>query len=178
MSAARTLIALLLLLAVMAGSWFGSRYFAPEPATAQLTGEGVEQLPDFSFPDLEGAQRSNSEWTGRVLVVNFWATWCPPCREEMPRFIEMQAQYGSQGLQFVGIAIDEPDMVRDFFDVYAINFPTLIGDDEAIKLANTLGNRFNSLPFTAVFDRQGKTRYFQAGEVTDETLAKEVLSLL
>jgi peroxiredoxin len=90
----------------------------------------------------------------------------------------MQERYRDKGLQFIGIAIDDPEMVQDFHDVYGINFPTLIGGMEAVKLANTLGNRFDSLPFTAVFDRKGKTRYIQAGEITDEILEDKILPLL
>jgi thiol-disulfide isomerase/thioredoxin len=143
-----------------------------------MTGEGVEQLPDFSFPDIDGVSRHNKEWKGNVLIVNFWATWCPPCREEMPLFVELQNRYGEKKVQFVAIAIDEPNLVRDFHDVYGLNFPTLIGGVEAIKLANTLGNRFDSLPFTAIFDPNGKSHFIQAGQVTKKTLLKEIETLL
>ena len=144
----------------------------------QLTGEGEKQLPAFSFVDLQGISRNSDEWKEKVLVVNFWATWCPPCRKEMPLFIETQKQHGERGLQFIGIAIDDPKMVEDFYDVYGINFPVLIGDAEAIKLANRMGNRFDTLPFTAIFNRKGKTIYIQAGEITRETLEKELTPLL
>ncbi len=149
-----------------------------EQPKAQLTGEPEGRLPPFSFANLEGEQQASSQWDGKVLVVNYWATWCPPCRKEMPLFIETQQTYGDKGVQFVGIAIDDPDMVQDFVDVYDINFPILIGDTKAIELSNRMGNRFDSLPFTAIFDRQGKTRYIQAGEVSREVLEKELRPLL
>jgi len=166
------------ILLVMVG-WYGLHlYQEQQTASIRMTSLGVKQLPAFSLPDLEGRTRHSSEWKGKVLVINFWATWCPPCRKEMPLFIEMQEQYAEDGVQFVGIAIDDPDMVQDFYDVYGINFPTLIGGAEAIKLANTLGNRFDSLPFTAIFDRQGNTRYVQAGEVTKSTLLRQLAPLI
>jgi len=90
---------------------------------------------------------------------------------------KVREEYAEDGVPFVGIAIDDPDMVQDFHDVYGINFPTLIGGAEAINLANALGNRFDSLPFTAIFDRQGNSRYVQAGEVTKSTLLRKLTPL-
>ena len=85
-----------------------------EPPKATLTGKAESQMPAFSFPNLEGKQQASGQWDGKVLVVNYWATWCPPCRKEMPLFIETQQTYAEKGVQFVGIAIDSPDMVQDF----------------------------------------------------------------
>lgn len=96
----------------------------------------------------------------------------------MPLFVELQKQFAERGVQFVSIAIDEPGLVRDFYDVYGINFPTLIGGMEAIKLANTLGNRFDSLPFTAIFDRNGNSHYIRAGQVSREILMAQFDKLL
>ena len=164
---------------VMAVAWIGYQErsgTAPKPFN--MAGEGVEQLPEFSFPDVDGNTRSSSEWNQKILVINFWATWCPPCREEMPLFVELQKSYAEKGVQFVSIAIDEPELVRDFHDVYEINFPTMLGGMEAIKLANKLGNRFDSLPFTAIFDRNGKTHHIQAGQMTREVLTSAFEKLL
>ena len=147
-------------------------------ASVKLTFAGAEELPAFSFPDVDGNLRSSGEWRGNILVINFWATWCPPCREEMPLFVETQRRLADKGVQFIGIAIDDEDLVRDFHDVYEINFPTLIGGMDGVKLANSLGNRFDSLPFTAIFDRDGKTRYIQAGEVKRATLDAQLKKLL
>ncbi len=149
-----------------------------EKPKLNMTGKAEAQLPEFSFADLEGVQHSSAEWKGKVLVVNYWATWCPPCRKEMPLFIETQKAYSDKGVQFVGIAIDDPHMVQDFVDVFDINFPILIGDADAIRLSNKMGNRFDSLPFTALFDREGKTRHVQAGEITQEHLDKQLIPLL
>lgn len=169
--------ALVMLLVI--GGWYSAGLLLPQRSgSPQLVGPGARSLPEFSFTDLEGETRHSSEWRGQPLVVNFWATWCPPCRKEMPLFVEMQEKYRARGIQFVGIAIDDPAMVRDFRDVYGINFPLMIGGSEAVKLANTLGNRFDSLPFTAIFDREGVTKYVQAGEVTRDSLEQYLLPLL
>lgn len=175
------LIAIALILGLMgaaAGMLYQQNRIAGQNNAVNLTSPGLEQLPEFSFPDVDGNLRNSREWDGSVLIVNFWATWCPPCREEMPLFVETQKRLAGKGVQFVAIAIDDEDLVRDFYDVYAINFPTLLGGMEAVKLANSLGNRFDSLPFTAIFDRSGKSRYIQAGEVKRARLEAELNKIL
>lgn len=152
---------------------------AAAPAS-QLSGSGVlgQPRPDFRLPDIEGQVRSISEWDGKVLVVNFWATWCPPCRKEMPAFIELQEQYADKGLQFVGIAIDEKDKVIDFSDTYGVNYPMLVGDLDAIKLGKAYGNRFGALPYTVIIDRGGNIRFTQRGELPRDIAEAEIKKLL
>ena len=75
------------------------------------------------MPDVEGREQALGQWQGKVLVVNFWATWCAPCREEMPEFVRAQAELGGKGLQFVGIAVDQADKVRQFAQEIGINYP-------------------------------------------------------
>lgn len=151
----------------------------PAPKTKiKLAGGGEPTLPEFTLPDLDGKPRQHTEWNDRVLVVNFWATWCPPCREEMPRFIELQKELGDKGVTVVAIAIDDPSEVQDFVDVYEMDFPVLIGDIKGIKLSERMGNRFSSLPFTAIYDRKGNSQFSQAGEVTMAQLKDIVKPLL
>lgn len=105
---------------------------------------------------LDNGRASLAKWQGKVMVVNFWATWCAPCRKEIPEFIRMQAALEAKGVQFVGIAIDETDKVRQFAKEAGINYPTLIGEFDATELGKVLGNDVGALPFTVVFDRQGR----------------------
>ena len=135
-------------------------------------------LPSFTLPDLEGTPHSATQWVGKVLVLNFWATWCPPCRKEIPEFIALQDELGAKGLQFVGIAIDEPAAVRDFATRIAFNYPVLIGDISILKLARRLGNRLQGLPFSVIFDRNGRVIYNALGELTPQTLRSQVDPLL
>jgi len=137
----------------------------------------LNRLPDFSYADLQGNTRSSNEWSDKVVVLNFWATWCPPCKKEIPDFIATQDAFQDY-VQFVGIAIDDKEPVQNFADDYGINYPTLLGDMQAIEMSRQLGNRFSGLPFTAIFDATGKLQYHHTGEITRSDLEKQLKALL
>lgn len=123
--------------------------------------------PDFILPDLQGKMRNISEWQGKVMVINFWATWCPPCVREMPMFVETQKRFAAQGVQFVGIAIDDPDNVRDFIKDFDANYPLLVGGQEAtIEVAYQFGNEVGILPYTAVVNQEGRIVFAHMGEMS------------
>jgi len=136
-------------------------------------------VPDLAveFPDLEGKRHRLEEWKGKILVVNFWATWCPPCLEEMPEFVKLQDELGPRGLQFVGIAIDDAKSVANFLASKPVNYPILIGEDGGEAWAAKLGNRMSVLPFSAVFDFSGKLAHVQAGLFRRDDLLQVVDSL-
>jgi thiol-disulfide isomerase/thioredoxin len=113
-----------------------------------------------------------------VLVVNFWATWCPPCRREIPTFIELQQEYSARGLQFVGLAMDEAGRVRDFATTLGINYPLLVGEQAVVDAARAYGNEAGLLPYSAVVDREGKIVFTWAGELTREQAEEVILPLL
>jgi thiol-disulfide isomerase/thioredoxin len=135
-------------------------YRQSEERAASNEGEAVLALV---LPDVDGRQQALAQWRGKVLVVNFWATWCAPCREEMPHFIAAQAKDGGKGLQFVGIAVDQVDKVREFAREIRLNYPALIGGLGAIELSKALGNQLAALPFTIVLDRSGRVAHTQLG---------------
>jgi thiol-disulfide isomerase/thioredoxin len=119
---------------------------------------------DMPIKDLQGREHTLAEWAGKVLVVNFWATWCPPCVKEIPAFVELQTQLGPRGLQFVGVALDEPVAAGEFAAKRAVNYPVLVGDDDVTTLMHALGNEIGALPYTVVFDREGKIVHTHQGE--------------
>lgn len=137
-----------------------------------------EFRPEFALSDLDGKPRNIREWDGKVLLINFWATWCPPCQREIPAFIELQEKYAERGLQIVGVAIDEPEAVRDFAAEMGINYPILAAEQEAIDVAKQYGNRFGALPYSAVVNRQGRIVSIQQGELTQEAVEKIIAPLL
>ena len=132
----------------------------------------------LSLPDTEGTPQRLGQWRGKVLVVNFWATWCEPCREEMPQFVQAQKELGPRGLQFVGIAVDQTDKVVQFAKELGLNYPALIGGYDAIELSKPLGNRLAALPFTVILDRKGHIAHTQLGPLKPGQLRSIIGNLL
>lgn len=149
-----------------------------QAVTEPVAVTGNKRRPEFAFTDLDGNLRNVQEWDGRLLVVNFWATWCPPCREEIPLFVELQREYGARGLQLVGIAVDEVDAVRAFAQDIGINYPILLASFDGIDLSEAFGNRVGALPFTAVVDRAGRIVLHKSGEIEREDVSHLILSHL
>jgi len=159
---------LLLITAVLAlagGYWIAQSLRPSEQPAAALTFGGGEMI-DFTLPDLDGKKRSLHEWRGKVIVLNFWATWCPPCREEIPLFTALQKKHPEGGLQVIGVAIDDKTAVLVFRQFVSMNYPVLIGDDDTLKLVAQYGNRMGSLPYTVIIDRNGSIVARKLGEIT------------
>ena len=141
------------------------------------TRETESTVMSISLPDVSGDQRDLSEWTGRPLMVNFWATWCPPCLEEIPLLAAAQDTYGDQGLQIIGIALDDGDEVRRFGDEVGINYPSLLAPDSGLELMERFGNR-GSLPFSVLVDRYGRVQTTKLGAYTETELEGALETLL
>ena len=154
----------------MAQRWMGntSTNTAQQTATTEQTKDvsTPTHRAEFSLKDLEDKSRNIKEWDGKVLMINFWATWCPPCRKEIPAFIDLQEAYQDKGLVIIGVAIDTKDNVVDFVDPMGINYPVLIGNEEGISLAKAYGNRYGVLPYTVFVDRSGKIVQTHRNELT------------
>jgi thiol-disulfide isomerase/thioredoxin len=135
-------------------------------------GQDAAPLLAVTLPDADGREQPLDQWRGKLLVVNFWATWCAPCREEMPEFVKLQAEHGDRGLQFVGIAVDEAPKVKQFAAETGLNYPALIGGYGAMELSRTFGNRVMALPFTVVVDRGGRIVFTQLGPVKPRDLER------
>jgi thiol-disulfide isomerase/thioredoxin len=165
---------------IFAQRWLARGSDRPLWLPVDLVGEEdrLERVPRFRLPDATGEEIDSSSWTGKVLVLNFWATWCPPCLRELPLFDELQRTYSGDGLQIVGIAVDNKRDVDQLLMEHPVSFPILLGGTDAIEMSRRLGNRLQGLPFTAIFDHQGKRVHGQAGELTRATLSKLLDPLL
>ena len=152
-------------------------YFHQRGTTGDGAPSAAAPLYALSLPDMNGKSQALEQWKGKVLVVNFWATWCTPCREEMPEFVRLQREYGPKGLQFVGIAVDDVGKVREFANELGLNYPSLIGGYGALELSRTLGNSVMALPFTVVVGRTGSVSLTQLGPLKPAHVQQIVDSL-
>ena len=169
----------LVLFAVVAVSALGAGYWL-YPWNRGVTPDtgNVAELMAATLPDMDGKSQALAQWRGKVMVVNFWATWCAPCLEEIPEFVRMQEKFGHRGLQFVGIAIDNRDKVREFAVKFRMNYPVLVGEMEAIELVRKVGNERGGLPFTVIMDRKGRLIGTELGGLNEQKLTALVEPVL
>jgi len=157
------------LVALMAGALFYAARIpteiALEQATAQPNTLKVVTHPAFTLPDLEGEDREFSEWEGTHRLINFWATWCAPCRREIPMLKAFQEEHGEAGFQILGIAVDYPDMVVPFAEETDFNYPILTGQQDAMAVAESSGIEFIGMPFTMIVARDGELLGAYLGEL-------------
>lgn len=123
-----------------------------------------------SFPDLDGRPQPLAQWRGQILVLNFWATWCPPCIDEMPDLQAARDDYRSRGVEIVGIGIDHPLKIRNFRDRYGLTLPLLVAAADGSALGRELGNDEDALPYTALLDRRGRLAQRRIGRIRPEQL--------
>lgn len=148
---------------------------APPPADARVVGSA---RPAFVLDNVAGQPQDVAQWDGQVVLLNFWATWCPPCRREIPALMELQEQLGPQGLQVVGVAIDQRQLVEEYRDTMSMNYPVLVGETDALEVSAAYGNSYGQLPYSVVIDRQGKITHVHRGELTLEDALAMVQPLL
>lgn len=136
--------------------------------------EAATELMRLRLTDISRKEQSLDRWRGRVLVVNFWATWCEPCRKEIPTLLRMQAKYASNGMQTVGIFVDSVDKVQQFAAEYKIGYPLIMGNMAVIDLTRRLGNKAGGLPYTLVLDRSGKVVKTHLGGISEAELESAI----
>lgn len=165
----------LALIVVVAGLYFMARQHATHTGMMG-TGPGEHSLaPDFSLPDLTGLRVDLSSYRGKVVLLDFWATWCDPCREEIPRFVELERKYGDQGLQIIGVSMDDgPEPVRDFYQRFKMNYPVVMGNAKTGELyGGVLG-----LPIAFLIGRDGRISAKHIGATDISVFEKEIVNLL
>jgi len=165
----RILVLAVALLATGAG-FFAYRATLPDRSVA----EAAAELMRLRLPDVSGKDQSLAQWQDKVVIVNFWATWCGPCREEIPVLLRVQAKHASNGVQVVGISIDSVDKVREFAIEYRIAYPLVMGSMDVIDLTRRLGNKAAGLPYTIVLDRTGRVVKTHLGGISEVELESAI----
>jgi len=150
----------------------------PKTVSIKATTLVGSKRPDFTLMDVDSGKHNINEWDGKVLIVNFWATWCPPCRREIPAFIALQEKYASKGFTIVGVALDSKQAAIDYVDPMGINYPILVGDTDGIAISQEYGNKLGVLPYTVIVDRQGIIRHTLAREVELDEAERLITPLL
>jgi thiol-disulfide isomerase/thioredoxin len=159
------------LVALMAGALFYAARIpvealppAPEHAVQPKALEVVTH-PSFTLPDTAGVNHDFSEWDGKNRILNFWATWCAPCRREIPLLKAFQDEQGGNGFQVIGIAVDFPEPVANYAEAAEFNYPILVGEQDAMAVAESSGVEFVGLPFTMFVSSDGELLSAYIGEL-------------
>ena len=124
-----------------------------------------DTLPDFTLANLEGQPQSIRSWPGKSMIVNFWATWCAPCRREIPLLKKIQAEHGAEGFQIVGVAVDFREDVLKYAKEIGIDYPLLIGEQDGLEAVTKFGRGSLGFPFTVFTDNQQRLVLFHLGEI-------------
>jgi len=182
----KKIIPFLLVIIIAGGAGFGfQRYLQIQdrnlpPVMPKITASDIvgKMRPAFELKDLEGNLRHIDEWNGKVVLINFWATWCPPCKKEMPAFMQVYEQYKDQGFEIIGIALDDTDSVQDFVDTLGVNYTIMAAEHKGLELSRIYGNRIGALPFTVFVDRNGIITMARPGELSKQQVEEIILPLL
>ncbi|MEJ2694795.1 MAG: TlpA disulfide reductase family protein [Candidatus Thiodiazotropha sp.] len=136
-------------------------------------------IPDISYPDLSGAPHNLGQWKDRVLLLNFWASWCAPCLAEIKHLVEFQRKFGPRGLQVVGLGFDEARKLHNVKRSFQINYPILVADQKQSRsILKAWGNKTGLIPYTVIFDRQGKVVRAHRGIIDEQQFESLVMPLL
>jgi len=182
----KNIIPFLLVIIIAGGAGFGfQRYLQnkntdlpaviPKTAGSDIVGK---KRPAFELKDLQDKLRNIDEWNGKVLLVNFWATWCPPCKREMPAFIELYEQYNEQGFEIIGIALDDKESVQNFVDTLGVDYTIMAAEYKGLELSRIYGNHIGALPFSVFVDRDGIIKFSHAGELSKKQVEDIIRPLL
>ena len=145
-----------------------------EPALPQ---EAISHLFATRLNNAYGKTQDFAQWREKTLVINFWATWCPPCRDEIPEFSRLQTKYAVKGVQFVGIALDTSDNVLNYSNQHSVSYPLLVADADGAELSRRMGNSRLVLPYTVVIDSKSKSQLTRLGRVSEQELDALLLKI-
>ncbi len=172
MTRERLLWALVMLVFAGLGVWVASQQTPAQSAPAKL--DPVAALLASQLPDPNGQMQELSKWRGKPLVVNFWASWCPPCVREMPALAELAQQLEPKGIVVLGMGVDKAEQIRNFIEKHQIRYPQYVLDSTGVKLSQELGNQAGGLPFTVLIDSKGAIKKTYLGELNFDQLRRDI----
>ena len=174
----KTLPVLAILLVSTISSFAVHRYLEQDTIIGHEQTDGQTLIrPEFTMADIDGQIRNIKDWDGKVILLNFWATWCPPCLREIPSFVELQEKYGDQGFQVIGIAVDNEEAVHEYMNEVKINYPIMVSEFEAIELSSRYGNTIGALPYSVIINRENVVSDKITGELS-KIRAEKILKRL
>lgn len=161
------------IICVVAGLYFGARHHSPAAAEASA----VDALFQQRLMDPDEQAHALAQWRGKALVVNFWATWCAPCVEEMPELAQLHAELAPKNIHILGIGIDSASNIKQFAAKYHINYPLYVGGVSSTEVSRKLGNPTGGLPFTVLIDATGEVRKTYLGRLNMAQLRADIAAL-
>ncbi|MCW1964965.1 TlpA disulfide reductase family protein [Polynucleobacter sp.] len=161
---------LALVAGILSSHWISQTGLASDPSIKAFFAN------PWKTPD--GKSANSDDWRGKVLVVNFWASWCPPCVEEMPTLDKIAQEYASKNVLIVGIGIDSPSNIRQFLEKTPVSYPIMIGGLDGSALAKQMGNAQGALPYTVIINAKGKSVFTKLGKISEEELKKAINSAI
>jgi thiol-disulfide isomerase/thioredoxin len=170
----------LALVCILAGAWFGMHRANPPstpPSKPPSSAAGTAALFASTLADSSGKPTALAQWQGKPLVVNFWATWCAPCVEEMPELSALQAELQPRQIQILGIGVDTAANIAAFADKYHIAYPVYVAGIEGSELSRQLGNSAGGLPFTVLIGADGQVKKTWLGRLKMQELRRELAAV-
>ncbi|MBI3712287.1 MAG: TlpA family protein disulfide reductase [Burkholderiales bacterium] len=170
----RVIAVLTALLFIALGAVIAHQKFTPTPAKDHA----VQQLWALKLKDSHGKEQALQQWQGKIVVLNFWATWCKPCVQEMPELQALHQELQAKNVQLLGIGIDSPSNISEFAQKHQISYPLFAAGMEGTALSQSFGNQVGGLPYTALVDQDGKIAKTYMGRLNIEDLRRDILNLL
>jgi thiol-disulfide isomerase/thioredoxin len=162
---------------LVAGHWVRGDALENTAEAAPAHGNPVEMLWAASVTDADGKPQALSAFKGQKVVVNFWASWCGPCVEEMPELVQLSHEYKKKGIRFIGIGVDSEKNVKAFLQKVKVDYPVFVSGYAGADLARQFGNSAGALPFTVVIDETGKVRETKLGQIQPDALKRTLDAL-
>lgn len=169
---------LIISLLLLASIGFGFQYFFKNGHSGHGNGKPTQPLFAATFPDEKGKPQSLQQYAGKTVVLNFWATWCEPCREEMPELSALHDAYKANNLVVLGIAVDDVAAIGDFVKETQVSYPLFAAEMQGMEIASNLGNDKSALPFTVIIKADGSVAKTYFGRVSKALLEQTIVTLI